>query len=452
MFNNTPLASASASSMHKNASSSSSSSCSTSAISSSSSSSSSSPYAYNNHCMVTPPMSLPSRGWGDSGGGFSGGSFRTRPYPHPHPAGLPHNHAVPTSITSNSNYSLHGSSRHDCVAGGGGAGAAGKGSGEQQQQLLRRLDRFSLSDGFSSAEEETWGSEGEIEETAEAGRRHALVTVVPNGQSYHLGAGAIEAAAGRNGSGDDGREREEEEEGDGESEESRGLLVKDGPRTTTVVVVGATGTAAAIAPFYGNGGVLGLGVSGRRKAAVGAGRAKRRACLVARASRGAGRGAPAGGTQNNGVGGGLGAGEAGTGRQWCGNGGGGGSKRPRKVSRPLFIEIENKASEPPRVPRQTAAQKKAAAARGYRSRTAAVGQEQQQQRRRQRRRRTGHVGSSAEDADDEQGDSDEEDAFCGCAHRCLRLADSWYRAVVGGPTRVKFSELDQIAEMPAEMP
>lgn len=120
--------------------------------------------------MVTPPMSLPSRGWGDSGGGSSGGSFRSRQHVYPN-SGFSCHHAAPTSYTSSSNYSVHDNSRHDGVAEGGGdrgrvggdsaKGGVGNGAGAPQQQQLR-LERFSLSDGFSSAEEETWGSEGEV--------------------------------------------------------------------------------------------------------------------------------------------------------------------------------------------------------------------------------------------------------------------------------------------------
>ncbi|CAN0135437.1 unnamed protein product, partial [Hapterophycus canaliculatus] len=256
--------------------------------------------------------------------------------------------------TSSSNYSIHDHGRHDCVAGGcvgaGGAeasaDASGTGTGATALQQRRQLERFSLSDGFSSAEEETWGSEGEIEETAVAGRRHALIPGVPSGHMFHLGASAKNAVGSGSGGGSGGDNDGEEEEGEAMDEESRGLLVKGGARTSVVM--------APIAPFCGGCG------GGRRKAAVGAGRAKRRASLGARASGDGGcGGSSAEKTRISNAGGHTrgGSGVGGAGR-WCDgghSGGGGGSgdrgnDRPRKVSRSLFIEIENKASEPPRVP------------------------------------------------------------------------------------------------------
>lgn len=131
----------------------------TSSVSSASCGASSLPYA----CMVTPPMTLPSRGWGDSGSEGSG-SRRL--------SGFSYHSSSVGNTDSTCGCSVHDSSGHGSMMSGvsvyssgstgsgrSGVGADGKRGGQQQQQ---QLEWFNLSDGFSSAEEETWGSEGEV--------------------------------------------------------------------------------------------------------------------------------------------------------------------------------------------------------------------------------------------------------------------------------------------------
>ncbi|CAN0272013.1 unnamed protein product [Pylaiella littoralis] len=374
------------------------------------STSSSSSYA----CTVTPPMTLPSRGWGDGGSEGSGGSRRSSGFSC-HSYSSVGNSGSSSSSSCGCGCGVHGSSGHGSWTSGGsvygsgsacsergGAGGGGKGGGQQQQQQLKWFD---LPDGFSSAEEETWGSEGEIEETALAGRRHALVT---GGPSRHLGANTNTKHNGGMPSIND-----EKEEGQaGECGEFRGLLAKGGgdsgrkgPRNAAA--------EAAVAPAYGGGYVRVM--CSRRKAAVGAGRAKRRGSLGRGAGTGVRRDAAAAAAAGSSSSSSSSGRKAGLSQN--------NERPPLKVSRSLFIEIENKASEPPR---------KAPPARG---------------RAFSKRQHNGVVvhgrtSASGENADDEQGDSDDE-AVCGCAKKCLRLADAWYHTLIGSTAKVKFSEVDQ---------
>lgn len=113
-------------------------------------------------CTVTPPMTLPSRGWGDRDSGSEGCGVR-------HFSGFSCHSAADTgsitgSCSSSGSSCSHGSGS---AAGTGGAGG-GVGSGGRLRNSTgigcggRELKPFHLSDGFSSAEEETWGSEGEV--------------------------------------------------------------------------------------------------------------------------------------------------------------------------------------------------------------------------------------------------------------------------------------------------
>ena len=201
----------------------------------------------------------------------------------------------------------------------------------------------------------------QIEETVVAGRRRALVTLGPN--KYLGAADNNTAAAAATATTSRSSTYEEEEDGQGD-EEARGLLARSTSRP-----------AAASRAHACVGGGLGIvpGVGSRRKAAVGAGRAKRRPSFGARAGPGGGggrgrdvggRGPPGassscGSRSSRGCGVSNGRLEGGGGR--CGASGGGidgeaggafDEKPPLKVSRRLFIEIENKASEPPPPPRR----------------------------------------------------------------------------------------------------
>lgn len=127
---------------------------------------------------------------------------------------------------------------------------------------------------------------------------------------------------------------------------------------------------ALLAPFCGSGGVgagvteagrsgASLALGGRRaarKAAVGAGRAKRAVALAPGGdSSSSSRPGEKGGSGRKGAGAAArrgrrcgGSGDGGGGGSGSGGGGAGRAcKRPLRLSRPLFIEIENKASEPP---------------------------------------------------------------------------------------------------------
>eukprot|EP00752_Nemacystus_decipiens_P006260 g5644.t1 len=118
------------------------------------------------------------------------------------------------------------------------------------------------------------------------------------------------------------------------------------------------------------------------------------------------------------------------------------TKRLAKVSRRLFIEIENKASEPPPPPprHRAPAERGRVASRRQRGISAggATARGLEPVARRTRWARSGVHG----DAGDERGDSSDE-AMCGCAERCLRMMDAWFQTFAGGTARVKFSELDQ---------
>eukprot|EP00903_Cladosiphon_okamuranus_P016357 g15085.t1 len=395
---------------------------------------SASTYAY----TVTPPMTLPSRGWGDRHSGSEGYGFGVRHFTSFSRHSTGDTGSATGSCSSGSSCggrSSSSSGRSSAAVGGGGGGNGGSRSSSTSVGVGcegRELKQFHLSDGFSSAEEETWGSEGEIEETVVAGRRRALVTLGPN---KYLGAN-------NNNNDGSGSTYAKEEGGVGyEDEESQGLLVRGGSR---LAKSGAPPCAGCLVP----------GVGTRRKAAVGAGRAKRRASCVARAramGTGGGGGRDSGGRGpdvsrcRGGPGGRCGGGGDG-GREvdsGAGSGSGSGSgsshkKRPLKVSRMLFIEIENKASEPPPPSRrqQTPGVRGRAASRRARGGAAVRGPDPGE-------RRTRRLGGGADgDADDEQGDSGDE-AMCGCAERCLRVMDAWYRTLTGSTARVKFSELDQ---------
>lgn len=93
-------------------------------------------------CNTTPPLSLPGRGWGDSGSSGCVGHFGPS-----YSNSLYGSQGVDSSISGGSRGSISSGGRS--AYGGGGEGADG-------------LMRFHLDDGFSSAEEETWGSEGEV--------------------------------------------------------------------------------------------------------------------------------------------------------------------------------------------------------------------------------------------------------------------------------------------------
>lgn len=91
-------------------------------------------------CNTTPPLSLPGRGWGDSGSSGCVGHFGP---------------SYSNSLYDGSqgvHSSLSGGSRGSLSSGV----SSGYGDGDEGPI------RFRLEDGFSSAEEETWGSEGEV--------------------------------------------------------------------------------------------------------------------------------------------------------------------------------------------------------------------------------------------------------------------------------------------------
>lgn len=237
----------------------------------------------------------------------------------------------------------------------------------------------------------------QIEETIVAGRRRALVTLGP---SKHLGANSSSSSSSSRAA----CAEEEDGEGDGEA---RGLLVRGGSRAAM------SGAAVSGAPVCAGVGLV-PGVGSRRKAAVGAGRAKRRTSSGAgrRDAAAAGRGTSGStcGIRGSGGGGGgccargvssSGAGERCGGR---GRGGGGreaGSSHPLKVSRRLFIEIENKASEPPPPRRAPPPDRRWRADRRHRLGAAVRGLDSNA-----RTRRLG--GGAHGNADDGQGDSDGE--------------------------------------------
>lgn len=219
----------------------------------------------------------------------------------------------------------------------------------------------------------------QIEETDVAGRRRALVTLGPN---KHVGVGS----SSRSSCSRSPPMFAEDQDGEGD-EEARGLLSGSGSRP----MMSSRGAVCA------EGGVPGVG--SRRKAAVGAGRAKRRTSLGARAGSSRPALPPAEGRGSSAC--------------TCAGGGGDGDdieagsssclskKRPPKVSRRLFIDIENKASEPPPPRRHAPADRGRPAGRRQRGRAAAVrglglgpGA---------RARRLG--GGARGDADDDQGDS-----------------------------------------------
>eukprot|EP00904_Undaria_pinnatifida_P012784 jgi/Undpi1/8636/HiC_scaffold_25.g11101.m1 len=384
-------------------------------------------------CNTTPPLSLPGRGWGDSGSSGCVGHFGPS-----YSNSLYGSQGVDSSISGGSRGSISSGGRS--AYGGGGEGADG-------------LMRFHLDDGFSSAEEETWGSEGEIEETTAAGRyavvgngkrrvsdggvvagprskgvatttppptssaRSTLTESFGTGCGGGSGCGGVSGCVGGGGGGECGVGSEcgggggagAKLDGDGEARES--LLAP---------FCGNGCGRAGIATGLGRSGGASLGLGGRRaarKAAMGAGRAKRAVAsggdianrLEENGSR---RGAEAAARRGRrcGSGGGRGGGE---GRPTC--------KRPLRLSRPLFIEIENKASEPPL---RVAAAAAGAGASAWRQKGAVVaGQRREQQTNPARPR------SEKRRDDGELEDSDGE-------------AESWYQALTNTGT-VKFSEVRQ---------
>ncbi|CAM9911209.1 unnamed protein product [Laminaria digitata] len=341
-------------------------------------------------CNTTPPLSLPGRGWGDSGSSGCVGHF-----------GPSYSNSLYDGSSQGVHSSVSGGSRGSLSSGVSSGYGYGGGGGDEEPM------RFRLEDGFSSAEEETWGSEGEIEETSAAGR-YAVV-----------GTG--------------------------------GRRVSDGGEARE----------ALLAPFCGSGCGVGkttdvgrrsnasLALGGRRaarKAAVGAGRAKRAVALAPPGRDSCSINSGPGETGGSRRGGGGGAGPRRGGRCGGSSGSGGGgdeggracNKRPSRLSRPLFIEIENKASEPP--VRVAGAAGAGGAARRQKGSVVVAGQ-----RRGQQRNNPARPQSSSKRGDDgELEDSDDEGgaAWCGCAQRCLRQAEVWYQALTGAGT-VKFSEVGQ---------
>lgn len=211
----------------------------------------------------------------------------------------------------------------------------------------------------------------QIEETAIAGRRHALVT----------GGRSLNANNNRGGM-SNSDDTEETSAGEG-GEEAGGLLATVGGYSRRAGSRKVAAAAAAVAPACAGGMVSVIG--SRRKAAVGAGRAKRRGSF--------GKVAGAGGTRAATLAAAAVAAEVGSSSsssrakvRLSPN------KPPLKVSRSLFIEIENKASEPPR--KGTPARGQAASRRHHNG--VAV---------------HGRMSASGDDADDEQGDSDGESIF-----------------------------------------
>lgn len=168
----------------------------------------------------------------------------------------------------------------------------------------------------------------QIEETPLAGRRHALVT---GGPSRYVsinndGGGGMSIS-----------NSDKDPVGEG-GEEAQGLLASGGGYSRRVG--SGKASAASVAPACA--GDLVPIIGSRRKAAVGAGRAKRRGSLNKGAEEGARRNAAtmaASGSRSS---------RSSSSRSNGRKPGLSHSKPPLKVSRSLFIEIENKASEPPR--------------------------------------------------------------------------------------------------------
>lgn len=139
------------------------------------SSASSSSYASTCGCTVTPPMSLPSRGWGDSGSEGCGSRYSFSAFSVYSTAA--DNSVVDdgssasccggcNSSVGGGNSINNGSSGHGSVCSGGSSSSVGSLGDEdrkqRQQHQQQQLKPFYVSEGFSSAEEETWGSEGEV--------------------------------------------------------------------------------------------------------------------------------------------------------------------------------------------------------------------------------------------------------------------------------------------------
>lgn len=104
--------------------------------------------------MTTPPLTLPGRGWGDSHT-FSTAHFGTC-NATTHSSSSSSASSTATRGTACMSSSSCGSAGACAGSGGGGGGGSGMRGGR------RSVRRFELPDGFSSAEEETWGSEGEV--------------------------------------------------------------------------------------------------------------------------------------------------------------------------------------------------------------------------------------------------------------------------------------------------
>ena len=104
-------------------------------------------------CTVTPPMTLPSRGWGDRDSGSEGCGIRHFSGFSCHPSSAGGGDTGSTTESCSSGSSCGRGSTGGGLRGGAGLDCDG-----------RELKQFHLSDGFSSAEEETWGSEGEVRE------------------------------------------------------------------------------------------------------------------------------------------------------------------------------------------------------------------------------------------------------------------------------------------------
>ena len=136
--------------------------------------------------IVTPPMTLPGRGWGDGGdrgrrrgrsrGGSSCYTFSLTDVPAKHGVRAVCGKSVEKNgstrsiatgdtacISSSSSSSSSGIGSSNCCSGGGGDERVGAAAASSRRGKGRiRVAYFELSDGFSSAEEETWGSEGEV--------------------------------------------------------------------------------------------------------------------------------------------------------------------------------------------------------------------------------------------------------------------------------------------------